>query len=135
MGEYLGIVVLIIFGVVVVFMLGMFAGRKNSGGLHSNMMSNIMEQQQKMLEGNSDKLEGMMSTMIKTRKKILDENADDLDYMNKKEAEIESAGVRIKAKAVKEGLTGVESNTAFCKHCGASIDADSNFCKSCGKEQ
>ena len=61
------------------------------------------------------------------------ENADDLAYMSQKEAEIKSGGVRTTAKAVKEGLTGVES--VFCKHCGASIDSDSKFCKKCGKEQ
>ena len=53
--------------------------------------------------------------------------------MSQKEAEIKSGGVRTTAKAVKEGLTGVES--VFCKHCGASIDSDSKFCKKCGKEQ
>lgn len=133
MGEYLGIIVLIVVVAVIAITIGMFIGRKNSGGLHGNLMDSLMNQQQKMLERNSDKLEGMMSTAIKTRKKILDENADDLAYINQKEAELKSGGVRTTAKAVKEGLTGVES--VFCKHCGASIDSDSKFCKKCGKEQ
>lgn len=133
MSENFGIILLIICVVVVVYIFGMVLRRKNSGGLHGNMMDSLMNQQQKMLERNSDKLEGMMSSMIKTRKKILDENADDLAYMSQKEAEIKSGGVRTTAKAVKEGLTGVES--VFCKHCGASIDSDSKFCKKCGKEQ
>lgn len=133
MSENLGIIVLIICGAVVLFIFGMVVRRKNSGRLHGNMMANLIDEQQKMLEKNSDKLEGLMSTAIKTRKKILDENADDLAYINQKEAELKSGGVRTTAKAVKEGLTGVES--VFCKHCGASIDSDSKFCKKCGKEQ
>lgn len=133
MSENLGIIVLIICGAVVLFIFGMVVRIKNSGRLHGNMMANLIDEQQKMLEKNSDKLEGLMSTAIKTRKKILDENADDLAYINQKEAELKSGGVRTTAKAVKEGLTGVES--VFCKHCGASIDSDSKFCKKCGKEQ
>lgn len=133
MGDYLGIIVLVIFAIVIIFFLGMFLGKRKSGGFHGNMMSNLMDQQQKMLEKNSGSLEGMMSAMIKTRKKILDENAEDLAYMSQKEAEIKSAGVRTTAKAVKDGLT--DNDTAFCKHCGVSIDGDSKFCKKCGKEQ
>ena len=133
MSENFGIILLIICVVVIVYIFGMVVRRKNSGGLHGNMMANLIDEQQKMLEKNSDKLEGLMSTAIKTRKKILDENADDLAYLSQKEAELKSGGVRTTAKAVKEGLTGVES--VFCKHCGASIDSDSKFCKKCGKEQ
>lgn len=133
MGEYLGIIILIIFVVVIVFILGMFVGRKNSGKLHSNMMGKLMDRQQKMLEKNSDKLEGLMSSAIKARKKMLDEHADDLAYMSQKEAEIKRGGVHTTAKAIKKGFS--DSDTTFCKHCGASIDSDSKFCKKCGKEQ
>lgn len=121
------VIVPIVIGFTILLAIIMF------GPVRKSMMSSMLKQQKELFDNHSDKLEGMMSSMLKTKKKILDNNADDIAYINQKEAELKSGGVRTTAKAVKEGLTGVES--VFCKHCGASIDSDSKFCKKCGKEQ
>lgn len=133
MGEYMWIIILIAFLVVAAIVLSRVVSRKNNGGIHSKLMNDLLSENKNIFKDSSSTLENMMSSMIQTKKKILEENADDLAYISQKEAEIESSGVRIKAKAVKDGLT--DNDTAFCKHCGTAIDSDSKFCKKCGKEQ
>lgn len=133
MGDKIGTIILILIPMVIIFLMGIYIGKKKNGGLHSNMMDDLLDQHQNLLGNSSAKLENIMSSMIKTKKRILDDNAEDLAYLSQKEAELKSAGVRTTAKAVKDGLT--DNDTAFCKHCGISIDNDSKFCKKCGKEQ
>ena len=74
----------------------------------------------------------MLKNVIKTEKDILDNNEEDLKEIVRRSADIESEGLKIKAKAIKEGLS---SNSDFCKYCGESIDNNSKYCKKCGKEQ
>lgn len=134
MGEYFGIIITIglIIAIVVIGII-FTSRRKMTGGLHGKMMDDLLKTQQNMLNNKSGRLEGLMSSVIQTKKKILEENAEDLAYIAQKEAELKSGGVRVTAKAVKDGLTG--NDDVFCKYCGAMIDSDSKFCKSCGKEQ
>ena len=127
------IIILIAFLVVAAIVLSRVVSRKNNGGIHSKLMNDLLSENKNIFKDSSSTLENMMSSMIQTKKKILEENADDLAYISQKEAEIESSGVRIKAKAVKDGLT--DNDTAFCKHCGTAIDSDSKFCKKGGKEK
>lgn len=74
----------------------------------------------------------MIKDVIKTEKTILDNNEEDLKEIVRRSADIESVGLKIKANAIKEGLS---SNTEYCKYCGSLIDNDSKYCKKCGKEQ
>lgn len=74
----------------------------------------------------------MMERQMKSMKYMMDENEEVLTDISKKSANISKEGIRIKANALKEGLTG---NQVYCKYCGESIDEDSVFCKNCGKEQ
>lgn len=122
-----GVVIFIVFAVVLVVAFLTF------GPLRKNMMNNLLKQQKDMLQNNQGTLEELMSTALKTKKNIIDKNSEDIAYINQKEAELKSAGVRTTAKAIKEGFT--DSDSVYCKHCGASIDSDSKFCKKCGKEQ
>lgn len=138
MEEYIGLIVAVgcVIAVLLIF-FSIFKSRKNTLGFPGKMMENLLDQQQKMLENNSDKLGELVNTALKTKKKILEDNAEDLEYITKKEAEINSSGVRVTAQAVKEGLTDnvKDNNKIYCKHCGSRIDSDSIFCKHCGKEQ
>ena len=74
----------------------------------------------------------MLKDVIKTEKDILDNNEEDLKEILKRSADIESVGLKIKAKAIKDGLS---SNNEYCKYCGSLIDNDSKYCNKCGKEQ
>ena len=74
----------------------------------------------------------MLKDVIKTEKNILDNNEEDLKEIVRRSADIESEGLKIKAKAIQEGLS---SNSIQCKYCGSLIDNDSTFCKKCGKSQ
>ena len=121
------VVVFIVIVVVVIVALIAF------GPVRKNMMNSLLDQQKDLLDKNSDKLESMMSSMLQTKKRILENNAEDIAYINQKEAELKSSGVRTTAKAIKDGFT--DNDSIFCKHCGSSIDSDSKFCKKCGKEQ
>ena len=69
---------------------------------------------------------------IRSKKKILDENEDLIKEVADRKTNIEAEQIKKKARAIKEGLSGVSK---YCKHCGKLIDEDSRFCKSCGKEQ
>lgn len=80
----------------------------------------------------SPKLRGkFMSRQVKATKYMLDESVGDLTDISNKSAKIREQGIEMTMRAVKRGL---EDETVYCKHCGASIDADSKFCKACGKE-
>lgn len=68
---------------------------------------------------------------IEQRKRVLDENEDVMKDISRRNAEINSEGVRVTAKAIKDGLS--DNSVVFCKHCGKKVDSDSKFCKYCGK--
>ena len=121
------VVVPIVIGFTIILAFIMF------GPVRKSMMNSLLKQQKELFDNHSDKLESMMSSMLKTKKRILDNNADDIAYINQKEAELKSGGIRTAAKAVKDGFT--DADVVFCKHCGVSIDSDSKFCKKCGKKQ
>ena len=69
---------------------------------------------------------------VNIRKNILDENEDTLRDLTIREANIDKEGIKIKTRAIKDGLS---KDNMYCKHCGETIDEDSKFCKKCGKEQ
>ena len=82
----------------------------------------------------SPKLRGkMMSKQVKATKYMMDESKGDIKNISNEMADATKDGIRTTVSAIREGIKGEQ--TAYCKHCGASIDADSKFCKSCGKEQ
>ena len=69
---------------------------------------------------------------IKAKKRVLDDNYENLEDAATKEANINKEAIRIKTKAIRDGIVG--SDTMYCKHCGEKIDSDSSFCKNCGKK-
>ena len=74
-----------------------------------------------------------MARQYKSMKYMVDESKDDIEHVNTTMADASKEGVKITAKALKEGFT--EEDSIHCKHCGEVIDSDSKFCKKCGKEQ
>lgn len=89
-----------------------------------------------MKMANNKKMSKMMRKSIKMSKEIIDENKDDLKYISEKNAQINSKGTEITARAIKKGFIDDKgANTVFCKHCGKEIEADSKYCKYCGREQ
>ena len=74
----------------------------------------------------------VMSRQLKAHKYILDENEDILRELNKRGANIEREGIKIRTSAIKEGFS---QDTCYCSNCGKLIEANSNFCRYCGKEQ
>lgn len=68
---------------------------------------------------------------VTTMKYFQEENQDDLEDIATTSVEIHNEAITKTASAVKKGL---QSNTMYCKHCGAEIDFDSKFCSQCGKE-
>ena len=76
--------------------------------------------------------ESMMDDMIEVRKRILDKHEEDLKDLSLREANIEKEGIKVKAKALKDGFV---NESIYCKYCGELIDSDSIFCKKCGKKQ
>ena len=103
----------------------------------TKMMKNNMNTMRKMTEemssGNmSDTLKELSKNAVKIKKDIMNENYDDLKELEEMEADIESAGIKKKARAAKEGFSGEQIH---CKHCGKKIDSDSKFCKFCGLDQ
>ena len=80
----------------------------------------------------SPKLRGkFLSNQVKATKYMVDSSKEDLRYINTNMAQARSEGVKITAKAIKDGF----KDTIYCKYCGSEIDKDSVFCKNCGKEQ
>ena len=79
----------------------------------------------------TDDLKDLQTTSIKMKKEILDENKDDLESIEKQEANIKGEGIKIKASALKSGLT----SDIYCKKCGEKIPNDSIYCKNCGEKQ
>ena len=75
----------------------------------------------------------MMSKQVKAAKYMVDESKEDLKDISDGMAYATHDGIKSAARAIKEGFK--ETDTIYCKHCGASIDADSKFCNKCGKEQ
>ncbi|MEE3344117.1 MAG: hypothetical protein VZS44_08525 [Bacilli bacterium] len=56
-------------------------------------------------KGRSRMMNKMMDDVIETSKDILDEHEADLKELSKRSAEIEAEAIKIKAKAVKDGLS------------------------------
>ncbi|MBE6039036.1 MAG: zinc ribbon domain-containing protein [Anaerofustis stercorihominis] len=73
----------------------------------------------------------MMSREIKAQKYMMEESKEDLRDIATTSAEATSEGIKITAKAIKEGFS---EEMIFCKYCGKEIDADSRFCKHCGED-
>ena len=74
----------------------------------------------------------VMSRQLKAHKYMLDENEDILRELNKRGANIEREGIKIRTSAIKEGFN---QDTCYCSSCGKVIDTNSRFCKYCGEEQ
>lgn len=125
--------------IVPIFILGMFVFTiiiMLSPKLRGKLMSRQIKATKYMMEDAKDDLNeiGTIAGDIQaqTRKNILDQNEEVLREVEKRSANIEKEGIKIKMRAMKDGFS---KNTVYCKHCGASIDEDSKFCKYCGKEQ
>lgn len=103
-----------------------------SSKLQGKMMGKQIKAARHMLDDVQEDLTKIGGTVINTKKAILDENEEALTDSAIKEANIEKEKIRIRAKALRDGLTG--KDVMYCKHCGEAVDADSKFCKSCGKE-
>ena len=123
------VIVPIFIGLVFIFMIAMIASPK----LRGKMMSRQFKSIRYMMEESQDDLAKLSGTAVELKKQILDENEETLTHIANKEAKIKSVGIKSAAKAIKEGLTELDS--IYCKHCGSVIDSDSKFCKKCGKEQ
>lgn len=61
---------------------------------------------------------------------MTDYSKEDLEDIADAAAYILADSIKIKAKAIKDGLS---DEKMYCKHCGNLIDSDSTFCKKCGK--
>lgn len=74
---------------------------------------------------------------MKAQKQVLDDNEDIMEEVSTRSAKVRSGAIRETASAIREGLTGENSDSddIYCKHCGKKIDKDSTFCKKCGKKQ
>ena len=99
--------------------------------LRNKMMKRELKATKNMFQSLTDDLKDLQSTSIKIKKEILDENKDDLESIEKQEASIKGEGIKIKANALKSGLTG----DMYCKNCGEKIPGDSIYCKNCGAKQ
>ncbi len=84
-------------------------------------------------ENVSDIISSAADAIIDAQDSIFDENGDKIDHIISRRSDIRKQEVASIARGIKDGLTNTES--IFCKHCGATIDADSKFCKKCGQEQ
>ena len=117
----------IVFIIVFILAIGIFVSTfimMFSPKLRSKMMK-------KELKATKNMFQDLQTTSIKMRKEILDENKDDLESIEKQEASIKGEGIKIKASALKSGLTG----DMYCKNCGKKIPGDSIYCKNCGSKQ
>ncbi len=121
----------IVFIIVFILAIGIFVSTflmMFSPKLRSKMMKRELKATKNMFQSLTDDLKDLQTTSIKMKKEILDENKDDLESIEKQEASIEGEGIKIKASALKSGLTG----DMYCKNCGKKIPGDSIYCKNCG---
>lgn len=126
-------VALIIVGVFAVFAVLLLFTPLITTKMMKNNMNAMKKMTEEMSSGNmSDTLKELNKNAIKIKKDIMEENYDDLKELEEMEADIESAGIKKKARAAKEGFSGGQIH---CKHCGKKIDSDSKFCKFCGLDQ
>ena len=124
----------LVFMIVVIWAIGIFVSTflmMFSPKLRSKMMKRELKATKNMFQSLTDDLKDLQTTSIKMRKEILDENKDDLESIEKQEASIKGEGIKIKASALKSGLTG----DMYCKNCGKKIPGDSIYCKNCGSKQ
>ena len=129
MFELMFIIVPLFIGITFIFTIAMIISPK----LRGKFMSHQLKSMRYMLEESQDDFAKLSGTAVNIKKHVLDENETVLTDIAEKEAKITSVGIRSTAKAIKEGL--IETDSIYCKYCGATIDADSKYCKECGKEQ
>jgi uncharacterized protein with PIN domain len=90
-----------------------------------------------MAENSKDDLTDIATNLgevsINSSKNIIDRNEDKLRDISTKNAEINSKGVEIYAKAIKKGLSDEE--TKYCSSCGTLISKKANYCENCGEKQ
>lgn len=91
----------------------------------------------KMMDKNMKRAKKMQEKMLDMQEEIYGERGEQIERMNKKSAEIEASGTKIRyaaaASGIKEGLTG--KSTKFCHECGKEIDAIAKYCSECGAKQ
>ena len=91
----------------------------------------------KMMDENIDTLKKMQKKMIDMQEEIYAENGEQIERVNKKSAELEAAGTKVKyeaaASGIKEGLSG--EPTKYCHECGKEINASAKFCSECDTKQ
>ena len=75
----------------------------------------------------------IMSRQVKSLRYMMDESKNDFESISTDMANATKDGIKITARAIKQGFN--EDECLYCKHCGCKIDIDSKFCKQCGKEQ
>ena len=112
---------------VFIFTLIMFLSPK----LRGKIMARQIKATRHMIDYSKDDIEELANQGINIKNEILNKNEDKLKEMSTKEANISKDNIKIKARAIKDGLTKDE---IYCKYCGNSIDEDSKFCKYCGKK-
>lgn len=126
------------FGIMIFVFLMIFSGKTRS-----KFMGHQLNMQKQMLEDNKETIKDIAEISgeigIKSKRNIMDNNEEDLRHMATMGADISKDAIRTTTSAIREGLTGDNSESgtgsSYCKHCGAKIDSDSKFCKKCGKEQ
>ena len=130
--KILFIIVPILIACTFIFTIMMILSPKFRGKL----MARQIKATKYMLDESKDSLEAIGKTAgnigINIKKDILDENKDNLKNIARDEADIVKDSIKIKARAIKEGLT---KENIFWKYCGEPIDEDSIYCKICGKKQ
>ncbi len=91
----------------------------------------------KMMDENIDTLKKMQKKMLDMQEEIYAENGEQIERVNKKSAELEAAGTKVKyeaaASGIKEGLSG--EPTKYCHECGKEINASAKFCSECDTKQ
>lgn len=112
---------------VFIFTLIMFLSPK----LRGKIMARQIKATRHMIDYSKDDIEELANQGINIKNEILNKNEDKLKEMSTKEANISKDNIKIKVRAIKDGLTKDE---IYCKYCGNSIDEDSKFCKYCGKK-
>lgn len=94
--------------------------------IHQKMIENTMAVNDTVVDGGN---------MESIQNNIINQNEDALRNIATKQADIHKDAITTTVRAIKDGFTGDNEPTIYCKHCGATIDADSRYCKTCGKEQ
>lgn len=124
------IISIIIFVLIFGFTIVMIFSSKFRGKMMSKQIKAVRNMTDISKEDFGKIQENMVSSMIDAKKKNLDKYQDVLEDMVKREANISKEGIRIKTKAVADGLRKTDG---YCKYCGEAISEDSVYCSKCGK--